>query len=279
MSNFERIGSVLYNQPWAITEGWMAQIADIYEKRVAGVAPGVDLNALAAESDKRNKAGYAVERGVALVDISGPLLPKATLLSRISGATSYSEIQNQINAALNDKAVDSIVLNIDSPGGSVLGLQECADMVYKARNESSKSIVAMCNPMAASAAYFIASQADAVYATTGGHVGSIGVIARIDNMDRRSRNEGNDPVVVRSTELKAVGSGGQITPNQIQSIQTMVSKYFAMFKDSVQRGRSGIDIEEVATGEVWVGLDAMQRGLIDGITTLEELVNDLAIRP
>jgi signal peptide peptidase SppA len=278
VSSFERVGSLLYNQPWAISDAWMAQITDIYERRVANIASELDLKALAAENEKRSKEGYSVTRGVACIDISGPLLPKASLLSSISGATSYSQIRSQINAAIDSKDVDSIVLNIDSPGGTVIGVQECADVIYRARSESAKSIVAMCNPVAASAAYFLASQADAVYATTGGHVGSIGVIAKLDNMDRKQRNEGNDPVIVRSSELKNVTAGGQMTPNQIQSVQAMVSKYFAMFKDSVVRGRPGINIDAVSTGEVWIGKEAQDRGLIDGITTLDDLVESLAMR-
>ncbi len=97
----------------------------------------------------------------------------------------------------------------------------------------------------------------------------------MDNYDRAERNEGNDPVVLSSSELKIGGSG---TLNQVADLQRQVKGYFDQFKSTVMRGRPDMDIDAAATGQTWLGKShnadksAMDMGLIDGITTLNQLV-------
>ena len=79
--------------------------------------------------------------------------------------------------AAADSSIGAIVLNIDSPGGSVYGVEELADKIYKARG--TKPVYAVANSLAASAAYWIGSAASQLYVTPSGEVGSIGVLAAL----------------------------------------------------------------------------------------------------
>ena len=109
-------------------------------------------------------------------------------------------------------------------------------------------------------------------------VGSIGVVARLDNTDRAERNEGNDPIIIRSSELKAIGAGGPVTPSQTQELQRMVMGLFAMFKANVSAGRPGLDMDAISTGQTWFGKShnsepsAIDMGLVDNLSTLAKLI-------
>jgi serine protease SohB len=109
------------------------------------------------------------------------------------------------------------------------------------------------------------------YASEAAVVGSIGVIATLYDQTRALKNQGVDPTVIRSSELKAPGAGDTITPSQMRNIVSRVQEYFGMFKDAVARARSGIDIDAVATGETWIGQKAVAAGLVDGIGTLDSV--------
>jgi ClpP class serine protease len=310
MSNQPRelthVRAVIYGQPWAIRDEWLASICEIAERHVSGEEPAqytppVHRGRRCPECDdgimkQIMRQGYfgpspsgksvcqdcsyecADEdlppydriRGVAVIPLDGPLFPRANLFTRMSGATSYQEFSQTVGEAVADPKVSTLLLHANSPGGSCAGLAECCAKVFTAR-ATGKAVVGICDPQAASAAYAIMSQCETLFTTESAMVGSIGTILRMDNYARAERNEGNDPVVMRSSELKAMNQQPQ-SVNQYQSLARMLTAYFDQFKDIVQRGRPLIDIASVATGEVWIGKEAVSLGLCDGVSTMEEVI-------
>jgi ClpP class serine protease len=106
--------------------------------------------------------------------------------------------------------------------------------------------------------------------TEASQAGSVGVIARFDNTDRAEKNAGNDPVVIRSKELKAPGNG-PMSPNQMGSLQKLVMKLDGMFEEAVKRARAGVK-KEAMTGESFIGQECVDLGLCDKVATMEEVL-------
>ncbi len=124
----------------------------------------------------KHTAGNNVEK-IAIIPIHGILTKKPGAFDDMLGMTSYEKIHEQIEKALVDEKVETILLDIDSPGGEVSGIFDLADFIYEARKLEKKKIVAIANDDAYSAAYAIASSAEKVLVTRTSGVGSIGVIA------------------------------------------------------------------------------------------------------
>ena len=163
MKKLARVSNVIASVPWAIEPRALDLIEAVVQRHLDGEAiPNVE---------PRHEAGAEPVAGVAVIPIHGPIVPRATLMANVSGATSSECIQGALMFALNDNSVKSIVLDIDSPGGSVLGGFECADAIHAAAQV--KPVVAQVNGICASLAYLFASQATKIVATRGSQVGSI----------------------------------------------------------------------------------------------------------
>jgi len=117
------------------------------------------------------------ERGIKVIPIHGILTKNSEAFDDVLGMTSYEKIREEIEKALVDEKVETILLDIDSPGGEVNGLFDLADFIYEARKSEKKKIVAIANGDAYSVAYAIASSAEKVYVSRTSGIGSIGVIA------------------------------------------------------------------------------------------------------
>lgn len=274
------VRAAIYGQPWAITDGGMKLICGIVEAHISGGSQPQFENALKynpQSSDVEDQPGWELtDNDVAIVPISGPILPKSNFLTQFSGATALSELKKSIlDAAVISPT--SMILNIDSPGGSCEGLADFCSWLFNFIQASKFPVIGIANPMAASAAFMILSQCNAAYSTSGGIVGSIGTICAMDNWDRAERNAGNDPIVMRSSELKGVGYG-PMSPNQEQELQRMMLMHDAKFQEAVSRGRPRVDLAKVSTGQVWHGQSANDEpsaedmGLVDDISTLEQLI-------
>lgn len=116
---------------------------------------------------------YEVQRGLALVPVRGLLTPNAYALERWFGWTTYHGLEETMHSLAASDEVSAIVLEVDSPGGLVVGIEAAAQAVAEAAKV--KPVVALVNPMAASGGYWIASQASEIVMTPGSIVGSIGV--------------------------------------------------------------------------------------------------------
>jgi signal peptide peptidase SppA len=270
----------ILTSPWAIVPEKLAEIQAIYQTHMRGEK--IDLAALEAKLGQplaNEPKPYEVVSGVALIEMEGIVAKRMSLFTKISGGVSTHYVQQQFAAAMSDRKVRAILLNIDSPGGGVDGTAELAEMIHSARGE--KPIVAWTDGMMTSAAYWIGSAADAVF-TSGGvtQIGSIGVVASHMDISEAEKKMGIKTTEIVAGKYKRVGSRhSTLSKEDRETIQERVDYVYSVFVDDVAKHR-GISSEEVlermADGRIFLGRRAVEAGLVDGVSTMEELIGKLS---
>jgi len=258
----------LLSEPWAMEP---ARLHEFVTELIEG-AIMIDAETIRAAKgeEKPEGPGYETKDGVAHVPIKGTILKEVPCVFRYFGidATSTRETEEAIKAALADDDVERIQLEVESAGGTVTGVQELADFVFNVREKAEKPITARVEDMAASAAYWIASQAESIDSNKTAMIGSIGVYTVIRDSSRMFEDAGVKTHVVSTHELKGIGVvGAEVTKPQLADIQRKIDSFFGYFKEAVSRGR-GLEeakVNLVATGQVWLGVEAKGLGLIDKI--------------
>ncbi|KAG8174671.1 hypothetical protein JTE90_027141 [Oedothorax gibbosus] len=185
--------------------------------------------------------------------------------------TSYEKIREEIEEALIDEEVETIILDIDSPGGEVNSLFDLSDFIYEARTK--KRIVAIANDDAYSAAYAIASSAEKVYVSRTSGVGSIGVIAsHIDQSGFDEKQGIKYTTVFAGSRKNDLNPHEPITSESLESLQGEVNRLYEMFVQLIARNRN-LSMERIKSTEagLYFGEKAIEIGLADGITIFSEL--------
>jgi signal peptide peptidase SppA len=230
-------------QTWALLPEKATTYAALLERwiRAEPTAPDT-LASVHADMEARSARavgnGQASSGGIAVLPMYGVIAQRINVADELSGPGSLScqRFSAALREALDDDAVDQILIDIDSPGGSVFGVAELADEIYAAR--SIKPIVAICNSLAASAAYWLGSQATELHCTPGGECGSIGVIAA--HLDYSKQNE------MLGVKVSYIYSGkykSELNPDEPLSKDardyeaSRVAEYYSMFTRDVARGR------------------------------------------
>ena len=211
---------------------------------------------------------------IAVIKASGTLMKSSSSF----GGTSTIQLRRDIRAATNDPTVSGILLAIDSPGGTVSGTADLASDVKAARRK--KPIWAHIDDLGASAAYWIASQAGAVYANSAtALVGSIGTMMTVVDASKAAANEGVDVMVFATGPLKGAGiPGTAVNDEQRAYFQGIVNGLQTHFDSAVQKGRglSNSQLASVKTGGVWTAEEAVGLKLIDKIQPMEKTLAELA---
>jgi len=171
--------------------------------------------------------------------------------------------------------VSAIVLHINSPGGAVAPSQEMYDEILRVREEEGKIVIAAMSSVAASGGYYIACAADAIMANPGTITGSIGVIMQILTAENLLTKIGVSYEVVKSGELKDVGSMDRpMTENERKMLTAMVMDTYEQFVEAVANGRdmSKEDVYPLADGSVFSGRQALEVGLVDTLGGFEDAI-------
>ena len=216
----------------------------------------------------------SLAKNVAIIPIVGPLFPRASLMS-LSGGVSVQSLSYDFNLALESNQVESIILNFDSPGGEVTGINEFADMIYSARGR--KSVISYVYGLGASAAYWLGSASKEVVISETGEAGSIGVVAAFSNNKRERDKKGIDDIEIVSSQ--SPNKRPDITTDKGKMIiQSMVDQMADIFISAVARNR-GVDakvvLENYGQGGMFIGKEAVSHGLADRVGTLESLITEL----
>ena len=270
---YQHIVNAFFGSPWALELNKYRAIADLIRLRAAG--GHVDAETVAAiVGAARQPSGRTQAGAVAVIPIYGVISPRATLMTESSGGTSAQAVAYALDQALAEPSVASIVLEFDTPGGNVTGMTELAAKIRNARGQ--KRIVSHVNALAASAGYWLASQADEVISTPSGLVGSIGVYTEHLDMSRALDAEGVTPTIISAGEHKVEGNPYEpLSDDARASIQKMVDDVYGVFVGDVARGRgvsASLVRAEYGKGRVLSAKDAKAAGMIDGIATLEETI-------
>ncbi len=188
--------------------------------------------------------------------------------------TSYEKIREEIEEALIDEEVETIILDIDSPGGEVNGLFDLADFIYSAGGK--KRIIAIANDDAYSAAYAIASSAEKVYVSRTSGIGSIGVIAsHIDQSGFDEKQGIKYTTVFAGSRKNDLNPHEPITSESLESLQEEVDRLYEMFVQLIARNRN-LSTEKIKSTEagLYFGEKAIEIGLADEVITYSEFINN-----
>lgn len=266
--------------PWAVLPDQLREIQSIYATHLKGEK--IDIAAIEARLGRTlasDQQAYEIRPGgVAVLTLDGVMAPKANLMMQISGGVSTQMAGLQVESAIADPRVIALVLNIDSPGGSVFGTPELAATVQELAKI--KPIVTVSSATLASAAYWVGSAANAVFITGPTvQVGSIGVVAS-HNYDPRASATTTE---ITAGKYKRIASGtAPLTTEGKAYMQGQVDHLYSVFVDTVatQRGVSAAAVlEHMADGRVFIGQQAVDRGLVDGFATVDAIVAQITADP
>ena len=206
---------------------------------------------------------------IAVIDITGTMLSGGSgvpqLFSETTGAYSNT-IMKQLRRAAKDKNVKAVLLNINSPGGSVTSAEEITEEIQRFKKDSKKPIVATMGNAGASAAYYVAANCDKIYANPSTLTGSIGVYIGSKNLEELYKKLGITDVMIKSGVHKDILSGARpMTAEERTILQSMVDEMFESFLQTVSIGRK-LPLEQVralADGRVYTGRQAKNLKLVD----------------
>jgi ClpP class serine protease len=269
-------------QPWAILPEYLEAIEALAARAMdAGALQQVaadghearlreHLDAVAAVGMPLEGARLSTVRdGVAVVPLLGPVFPRANLINSSAGGTPLDAVMRDFRVAQASTAVDRVVLLVDSPGGVVSGLGEAAEGIRSAQ----KPVTAFVTGMAASAAYWLASQASEIVVEPAGSVGSIGVVATLTRQEAAGADGRRAYEVVSSN-----APNKRPDPSSEEgraAIQQEVDALEAVFIGAVAKGR-GVPVSvvrsEFGRGAMVAAAAAVERGMADRIGTLESVL-------
>jgi len=254
-------------------------VADVLARRIAGHT--LTAAELDAALTKRDRLPQPDTGAVAVIPVHGVLVPRGNLFSDVSGMTSLDKLRSQLQAALNSEAVDTILLDVDSPGGSAAGTTEFARDVMKARTK--KPVVAVAQYTMASAAYWISAAATEIVASPSAHVGSIGVFTIHDDLSKALAEVGIKRTYISAGKFKVDGNETEpLSASALEHTQGIVNTVYDRFIADISRGR-GVSKDDVKTkfgqGRMMTADDALSAGLIDTVATLEETLARLTSAP
>lgn len=167
---------------------------------------------------------------------------------------------------------DEVLLRLESPGGVVHGYGLAASQLNRLREKGLKLIVSV-DKVAASGGYMMACVADRIVAAPFAIIGSIGVVAQVPNFHRLLKKKDIDVELHTAGEYKrTLTLLGENTEQGRKKFVQDLNETHQLFKDFVHQKRPALDINAVATGEHWYGIQAKEKGLIDEIGVSDDII-------
>lgn len=271
----------ILTSPWAIIPAKLNEIQEIYFTHLRGEK--IDIRGIEARIGRKlenEEQGYENIQGIGVIPVNGVIAKRMNLFSEISGGVSTQLVARDFKEAMNDRKVKAVLLDIDSPGGMVDGTQDLANLIYQSRGK--KPIAAFTDGMMASAAYWIGSAADEIFIsgdTT--QVGSIGVVASHVDVSKAEEKAGMKTTEIVAGKYKRIASRyAPLSEEGKATLQEMVDYLYRVFIEDVakHRGVTEEDALKMADGKVFIGKQAKEIGLVDGIMNFDDLIQKLKIK-
>lgn len=182
-------------------------------------------------------------------------------------------IKRSLEEARNDDAVKAIVLRVNSPGGSAL----TSELIWREIEitKKTKPVVVSMGNYAASGGYYIAANADRIFAEPNTITGSIGVFGMLPNMNQLGKNIGINAEQVKTHENASGYSVFEPIDEKFKGyVLESIEKTYATFLKRVADGRkmTTAEVDAIAQGRVWTGVDAQKLGLVDEIGSLDDAI-------
>ena len=261
---------------WAGTEASLHAALDAEEARATRMAAGERLG----DKDRETSRLLSVDDdGVATISIKGSLTNDGDAdWNEWMGMTGYPEIRDAMISAATDASVQHIILDIDSGGGAVSGVDDTAKLI-RLVHDNVKPVTAFTDGSMYSAAYWLGSSAGEVYASKAAGMGSIGVIATHMERSEMLKEAGIGVTVVRAGKYKALANGVEkLTEEGKAQIQAGVDAAYKVFVGHVaeMRGKSYEFADSVmAQGREFYGQAGADAGLVDGIKSFDQVMSDV----
>ncbi|HCU3792005.1 TPA: S49 family peptidase [Escherichia coli] len=242
----------------------------------------LDAPGMLAETDeymaggKRPARVYRVVNGIAVLPVSGTLVHRLGGMRPFSGMTGYDGIVACLQLAMADSQVRGVLLDIDSPGGQAAGAFDCADMIYRLRQQ--KPVWALCNDTACSAAMLLASACSRRLVTQTSRIGSIGVMMSHVSYAGHLAQAGVDITLIYAGAHKVDGNQFEALPAEVrQDMQQRIDAAHRMFAEKVAM-YTGLSVDAVTGTEaaVFEGQSGIEAGLADELINASDAISVMA---
>jgi signal peptide peptidase SppA len=216
--------------------------------------------------DEDRGPGYESIGEVGIVALHGIIGKRLSIMETACGGCDLERVEQNLVAAFADANIQAVILDIDSPGGTVAGVDEMRQKIAALSAESGKPCLAFASGQCCSAAYWIACGCSAgIAASSSSDVGSIGVYCACVDDSVAWQMEGLRLVLVKAGKFKAEGiSGSQITDEQVARWQQDIDYIYGKFTEAVRTARPGVS-QDVMEGQTFYGERAVHAGLADAV--------------
>jgi protease-4 len=210
---------------------------------------------------------------VAIIDVDGLILNTPFSGPMSLGENPVALFREKLNAAEADNCVRAIVLRMHSHGGGVAACIAMRRDLEHFRARTGKPVVACLMDTATGGAYYVASAADQVVATSGTVTGGIGVMLNLFNLQDLMAQFNVIPQSIKAGELVDIGSSARpLKPAERELLQTMADDFHRQLQVDVRRSRPKLDAATVFDGRIFTSSQAVARGLVDRIGDLDETI-------
>lgn len=263
--------------PWAIQPEQLLRIQNMASDLAKTNGPAMDAAALGAKA-ANNQMGLRVTEGVAVIDLVGVLTKDYSWTTAMMGGTSMQTVGALLNQARTDPNIKGILLRIDSPGGTVDGVEILAKTIRATASE--KAVYALASGAIASAAYWAGSAASALYLESGTTAaGSIGIVSAHRDISALESRVGVKTTEISSGKFKRIASMYEpLSAEGRDTIQAQLDQMYGLFVEAVAQHRQTTVqnvLDRMADGRIFIGQNAINVGLADGFATESELMQRL----
>lgn len=275
----------LFPSLWAILETELTKLEALYggftSEMVAGLERDSKLifdNLEAPTPETILSPDVTIINNVAVLRIEGVIMQKASFFSMIFGGATLDSLTADFKSLVSNDDIDTIVLDIDSPGGTVSGVMDFANLIFEAREQ--KTIISISSSIMTSAAMWIGAAAEHVLISCGTVVtGSIGVLTTHVDVSQLQADLGIKTTEITAGREKRIASTfAPLTDAGRSSLQSQVDKIMEAFVGDIAKFR-GVSEQEVksnmADGKIFIGDNAVKAGLVDDIKTFDLLLETI----
>lgn len=275
----------VYGQPWAMADDALDGLLSVVSRADLNPDWAAEIRtaragrpeAVAARRAERVEGARAlsVRDGVGILPVVGPIVRYAGLFSDLSGATSIEAVAHDL-AIAKERGLKALLLTVDSPGGTVNGVNELAEMVYDLR--AVMQVEAYVGGQAASGGYWLASAAGRITVDETASLGSVGVVVGYRDTRRAEEAAGvkNWQIVSSNAPLKRPDLA---TEDGMASILAQIDALETVFIAKLARNR-GVSADKVKAdfgrGAQRIGADAVAAGMADAVGSFEAVMSRLA---
>jgi signal peptide peptidase SppA len=275
---YARVLRLVGEHPWAVLPATLDVVVEVLMLRAEGVMfTDEEIHQRLGAAGPQRREARTVSN-IAVLPLHGVIAPKMNAMTQISGGTSADVFGAVFQRVMDNPEISAVVVDADTPGGSVFGVEELATTIRSARG--SKPIIAVVNHMAASAGYWLASQADEIIASPSSMLGSIGCIAAHTDLTAAAAKAGIKTTYITAGKYKSEAAPDEALSDEARAdMQAKVDEYYRVFVNAVAKGR-GVTPQAVregfGQGRLVQAREAVKLGMADGIGTLDQVIERLA---